>query len=170
VSIHLFLSLTWVFDVLKRYFKHILQIFSSPPFYTAYVALPTDSMPSSPVIASNPKFSPFFDDALGAIDGTHIACTPAAEDRHAARNRKGFLSQNCLAICNFDLLFIYFLSGWEGSASDSAIYNYTCMADLQIPWNKYYLADAGFASCNELLTPYRRTRYHLVEWGCNAIR
>ena len=39
------------------------------------------------------------------------------------RNRKGFLSQNVLAACSFDLQFIYILSGWEGSAHDAKVLN-----------------------------------------------
>ena len=31
--------------------------------------------------------------------------------------------------------------------------------------NKYYLADAGFPTCDTLLIPYRGVRYHLAEWG-----
>lgn len=43
------------------------------------------------------------------------------DDVHSYRNRKGFVSQNVLAACNFDLEFMYVLSGWEGSAHDSKI-------------------------------------------------
>ena len=39
------------------------------------------------------------------------------------RNRHGIQSQNVLAACNFDLEFIYVLSGWEGSAHDSKVLN-----------------------------------------------
>lgn len=39
------------------------------------------------------------------------------------RNRKGDVSQNVLAACNFDLEFMYVLSGWEGSAHDSKVLN-----------------------------------------------
>lgn len=39
------------------------------------------------------------------------------------RDRHGNLSQNVLAACNFDLEFIYVLSGWEGSAHDSKVLN-----------------------------------------------
>ena len=38
------------------------------------------------------------------------------------RNRKGTLSQNILAVCNFDIQFVYILAGWEGSAHDGAVY------------------------------------------------
>lgn len=43
------------------------------------------------------------------------------KEASAFRNRKGDISQNVLAACNFDLEFIYVLSGWEGSAHDSKI-------------------------------------------------
>ena len=39
------------------------------------------------------------------------------------RNRHGIQSQNVLAACDFDLQFIYVLSGWEGSAHDSKLLN-----------------------------------------------
>lgn len=34
---------------------------------------------------------------------------------------------------------------------------------------KYYIADAGFAVCDTLLTPFRKVRYHLKEWGRAAV-
>jgi hypothetical protein len=148
----------------------MLQAFSSGPFYNTYVALPKDDEPTPPVIEANPKFFPFFANAIGAIDGTHIACSPSAQERHLSRNYKGFVSQNCLAACNFDLQFVYMLSGWEGSAADATIYNDARRNDLTIPNGKYYLADGGFAHCDELIIPYRGTRYHLAEWGRANLR
>lgn len=99
------------------------------------------------------------------MDGSHFNCAPTAAERHAARNRKGSITQNCLAACTWDLIFVYIFSGWEGSAADSTIYNDARLTDLFIPPGKYYLADAGFPSCAELLVPYRGVRYHLAEWG-----
>lgn len=84
--------------------------------------MPTASDLVPPEIFHNPKRYPFFKDALGALDGTHINCSPSAQEREAARNRKGLLTQNCLVACSFDLLFLYVLSGWEGSASDALIF------------------------------------------------
>jgi hypothetical protein len=43
------------------------------------------------------------------------------------RNRKGTLSQNILAICNFDMQFVYILAGWEGSAHDAQV-----LSDAQV--------------------------------------
>jgi hypothetical protein len=81
------------------------------------------------------------------------------------RNRKGFIGQNVLAACNFAMFFVYILSGWEGSASDSLIYEYAREHDFAVPVGKFYLADAGFLLCDALITPYRGVRYHLKEWG-----
>lgn len=58
---------------------------------------------------------------MGAIDGTHIPAMVPIRDAASYRNRKGVISQNVLAVCNFDLEFIYVLSGWEGSAHDSKV-------------------------------------------------
>lgn len=57
------------------------------------------------------------------MDGTHIFAMVPTCDAPSYRNRKGSISQNVLAACNFDLEFIYVLSGWEGSAHDSKVLN-----------------------------------------------
>jgi hypothetical protein len=61
--------------------------------------------------------------------------------------------------------FTYMLSGFQGSAADARVYHVARMTDFTIPPGKLYLADAGFAACDELLVPYRGVRYHLAEWG-----
>ena len=45
------------------------------------------------------------------------------------------------------------------------MYEDACLQDLVIPDRKYYLGDAGFPSCKQLLIPYHGPWYHLVEWG-----
>ncbi|KAL5804497.1 hypothetical protein ACOSQ3_031297 [Xanthoceras sorbifolium] len=69
----------------------------------------------------NTRFYPYFKDCIGAIDGTHIPAMVTGRDISSYRNRHGTISQNVLAACNFDLKFIYVLSGWEGSAHDSKV-------------------------------------------------
>lgn len=138
---------------------------ATPPFYTACVQLPDADSPTPPEIRRSNKFYPFFEGALGAIDGTHIRCTSSAADCDASRNRKGVITQNCLAACSFDLQFMYVLSGWEGSAHDSTLFHDAHQVDFNIPKGRYYLADAGFASSEALLVPYRNVRYHLSEWN-----
>jgi len=160
-----------VFNFLTgRYFKTMLMAFSSAPFYDSQVQLPRISDPIPPEIRDNPKRYPFFKDAIGAIDGTHINCSPSEQERQAARNRKGLLTQNCLMACSFDLRFLYVLSGWEGSAADSLVFHNARFTSFPIPQGKYYLADAGFPLCDQLLVPYRGVRYHLAEWGRANVR
>jgi hypothetical protein len=59
-------------------------------------------------ILNNPKYSPFFDDCIGAFDGCHVSCVTS---NSLFRNRKGWMSQNVLAAVNFDTTFSYVLCG-----------------------------------------------------------
>ena len=153
-----------------RYFRLILFALSSSPFYQKYIHLPRSSAPIPPEILDNSKFFPFFEGAIGAMDGSHFNCCPSSLERQYARDRKGGISMNLLACCSFDLRFQYILSGWDGSAADATMYNEARLSDLLIPPGKYYLADAGFGICDSLLVPYRGVRYHLAEWGRASVR
>ncbi|THU81626.1 hypothetical protein K435DRAFT_581956, partial [Dendrothele bispora CBS 962.96] len=62
----------WSNETISKYFCHILNALSSPPFYTIYVCLPSTNAPTPDFIQCNPKFFPFWTDAIGAIDGSHI--------------------------------------------------------------------------------------------------
>jgi hypothetical protein len=73
-------------------------------------------------ILNNPKFYPYFQNCVGAIDGCHISAIIPNDEQASYRNRKGFLSQNVLAVINFDMVFSYVLAGWEGSAHDGKVY------------------------------------------------
>ena len=140
------------------------DIFSSLPFYTTYIQFPSgNNIPAK--IQWNPKFFPYFRDAIGAIDGSHIPVTPPTLFFPLYRNRKGFLSQNALFACDFNLNFMYVLTGWEGSASDACVYGDAIGMDLPIPAGKYLLTDAGFLQEPGLLVPYRSVWYHLAKWG-----
>ena len=81
------------------------------------------------------------------------------------QNRKGFLSQNCLFACSFDLTFIFGYTGWEGSAMDSQVWEAALDCGFDIPDGHYYLADAGYPEDPQLLLPYHGVRYHLAEWN-----
>ena len=81
-----------------RYFKKVLYAVSAGPFYDHYVKLSDLDSSLSDYIGKNFKFFPFFSNALGALDGTHISAWTTAADRHALRDRKGQISQNCLAV------------------------------------------------------------------------
>ncbi|KIK95954.1 hypothetical protein PAXRUDRAFT_139571, partial [Paxillus rubicundulus Ve08.2h10] len=92
-----------------KYFNNIFNVFSHPNIYNKYVCLPHVDDPTPPEILHDPRFYPAFQSAIGAINGTHIICCPSAVERGTSCHREGFLSQNCLVCCSFDLKFTYVL-------------------------------------------------------------
>jgi len=157
-------------DTVSRYFHQVLQAINH--LISKYIKLPTLTSSEIPVaITSNPKFYNFFNDCIGALDGTHIAARVPAERAAPFRNRKGWLSQNVLACCELDnLLFTYVLAGWEGSAHDGSVLEAAFDTGFHIPAGKFYLADAGYALTPWCITPYRGVRYHLREWEKSNLR
>jgi hypothetical protein len=151
-------------DYISRYFHHVLILLLSPLFYDTYVQLPDKNYPASNEISSNSKLSPYFDNALGATDGTQISCLLSSEERESSCNCKGGITQNVLACSSFDLRFQYFLSGADSASSDATLFINVCRSDLRVPLGRHYLADADFAACDLLIIPYRQVCYHLVEW------
>jgi predicted Rdx family selenoprotein len=69
----------------------------------------------------------------------------------AWRNRKGWISQNVLAACDFDINFVYILPGWEGSVYDGRVLSFAKDRGFYILLEKYYLVDAGYAADNPLV-------------------
>lgn len=132
--------------------------------YPNFVTLPDHNTPLSSRIEDDGRFFPFFKDCIGALDGTHISIHVPLNEQARYRNRKGFLSQNVLAVCDFDLDFVYVLPGWEGSAHDGRV-----LADAQsyhgftTVAGKYWLGDSGYGNSEFVLAPYRGVRYHLKE-------
>lgn len=132
--------------------------------YKEVVKLLTTETPLASRITDDPKYKTFFTDCLGALDGTHIDVYLPPADQPRYRNRKGHLSQNVLAVCNFGMEFTYILAGWEGS-----VHNSTVLRDAQYykgfvtPPGKYWLGDTGYLNMEIVLVPYRGTRYHLKE-------
>ncbi|KAH6825318.1 nuclease HARBI1-like protein [Perilla frutescens var. hirtella] len=121
---------------------------------------PSTAIPAK--IQESARFMPFFK----AIDGTHIPAMILGREVSSFRNRHGMQSQNVLAACNFDLQFIYVLSGWEDSAHDSKLLSDALSRrnGLQVPQGKYFLVDCGFANRRQFLTPLRGVRYHLKDF------
>jgi len=113
---------------------------------------------------------PYFKDAIGAADGTHIPAKVPTADVARFRNRKGGVSQNVLAICTFGLFFSCVIPGWEGSAHDGRVLHWALSHGLEVPEGKYFLVDAGYALRKGFLTPYRGVRYHLREQAIAKLR
>ncbi|KAL5717564.1 hypothetical protein ACHQM5_010547 [Ranunculus cassubicifolius] len=119
-----------------------------------------------PMIKCSGRFSPWFENCVGAIDGTHIRVSVPERIRNKFRGRKTFPTQNVLAAISFDLQFTYVLAGWEGSAHDARVLEDSLKIDnrLKVPEGKYYLVDAVNTNQKGFLAPFRGTRYHLNEW------
>ncbi|RDB28243.1 hypothetical protein Hypma_001555 [Hypsizygus marmoreus] len=114
--------------------------------------MPEDQTPSK--ILQNPKLHPYFKWCQDAIDGSQFDGWVEEDATMCYHNRKGSVTQNVLAGSDFDLSFIYILSGWEGSAADSQIFEYARQKDLHLLPNCYFLADAEFPLCDDLMTLY----------------
>ncbi|POW10394.1 hypothetical protein PSHT_08786 [Puccinia striiformis] len=127
-----------------------------------FINLPADNAGTPDEIKLNPKFSPYFDDCIGAVDDSHIPVH--VNDQTVFVNRKGYPSQNVLAICNFNMEFTFVMPGWEGSAHDGRLWDEARISSLKIPPGKWLLGDAGFPLSESCLVPYRATKYHLKDW------
>jgi hypothetical protein len=156
-------------DTISRSFHSILDALVQ--LHKEVVRQPESHDPTPTEIVENPKLFPFFQDCIGAVDGTHVhAFIPAAE-AGPWRNRKGFHSQNVFAACSFDLRFTFVYPGWEGSAHDSTVVgDALAKGHWRPPIGKYFLADAGYTTSEYLLIPYNKTRYHLREQAAANLR
>jgi hypothetical protein len=114
-------------------------------------------------IVQNPFWASYFQDCVGALDGTHLPLFVRADEQRRYRNRKGWLSHNVLAVVDFNLNFMYLLPGWEGSAHDGRVLRDARLKGFSCPPGKYFVADAGYTNEADILTPYRGVRYHLQE-------
>ncbi|RZC84243.1 hypothetical protein C5167_047029 [Papaver somniferum] len=86
-------------ETISRHFNAVLE---------AIVALEDDflvpSGPDTPTeILESPRFYPYFKDCIGAIDGTQIPAMVGLDEQVPFWCRKGFISQNVLVACSFDL-------------------------------------------------------------------
>ena len=78
------------------------------------------------------RFWSHFNDAIGAIDGTHIKVIVPKQLDAQHRNRHGYTSQNVMAICDFDLRFTFVVAGWPGSVHDTRVWT-----DAQVSYPHY---------------------------------
>ncbi|XP_047042767.1 uncharacterized protein LOC124646734 [Lolium rigidum] len=148
-------------ETVHRKLNEIINLI--PLLVQRFVKVPTSLQPH-PKIMSNPRFWPYFQNCIGAIDGTHIPITIAEELAAPYRNRKGTLSQNMMVACDFDLNFTFISCGWEGSASDAGVLRSAISKGFEVPAGKFYLVDGGYGNTSSFLAPYPGVRYHLGEF------
>lgn len=145
--------------------KYIKQFFDIIPVLTRRFVRPRIIDEPHPKITMDTRFFPYFQNCLGAIDGSHVPITMFSSRQAPWRNRKGSLSQNVMIGCDFDLNVTTISCGWEGSATDARVLSSAILKGFNVPEGKFYLVDGGYANTQKFLAPYRRTRYHLKEFG-----
>jgi len=105
------------------------------------------------------RYWPYFSGFIGALDGTHIpVMMPPGQETIRFVNRKENASLNLLAMCDFDMLFIYCFVGMA-SAHDARVLSTSIRDDPMFPTpaeGKYYLVDSGYANKRGYLAPYRK--------------
>ncbi|KAL0552283.1 hypothetical protein IC582_011391 [Cucumis melo] len=115
----------------------------------------------------------WFQNCLGALDGTHIKVNVSMRDRPRYRSRKGDITTNVLGVCSQNGEFIFVMPEWEGSASDSRVLRDAVSqpTGLKVPkgkmmhsllptqWCYYYLCDAGYPNAKGFIALYRSQRY-----------
>jgi hypothetical protein len=57
--------------------------------YPSFITLPKADTPLTTRILDNPKYFPYFDNCLGALDGTHILIHAPLEEQSRYHNRMG---------------------------------------------------------------------------------
>ncbi|XP_058075336.1 uncharacterized protein LOC131223834 isoform X1 [Magnolia sinica] len=126
-------------ETISLHFNRVLDSIVS--LYPEFVKQLSSKTP--PEIQTNISWAPYFQDCVGAIDGTHIPALVQSADHVSFRNRKGFLSQNVLVAYSFDMNFLYILAGWEGSVSNARVlHNALTQSDdpLHVPHGTGYIS------------------------------
>lgn len=133
--------------------------------YNDETKLPTGQEPTPNHLQDNSSLWPYFKDCIGALDGSHLPVNIPENEQAAWRNRKQVITQNILGVCDFNLVFVHILAGWEGSAHDGKVFSAAREQGFKAPPGKYFLADAAYSNSAMTMAPYRAVRYHLKEWA-----
>ncbi|KAL4313864.1 hypothetical protein AHAS_Ahas15G0027700 [Arachis hypogaea] len=93
---------------------------------------------------------------------------PNPSDQPKFIGRKGYPTQNIMAVCDWDMWFIFALPEWEDTAHDARVFDNAITAPtmnfLHPPPGKYYLVDAGCPTSKGYIGPYKCERYHLADF------
>ena len=99
--------------------------------YKSNCVLPQSNTPISSKILDNYRFAPYFGDCLGALDGTHVEMHVPTALQPRYRNRKGTISQNILAVCDFNMKFVYILAAIRVTRFPSFLHPPKNLSDIQ---------------------------------------
>ncbi|XP_028762826.1 protein ALP1-like [Neltuma alba] len=151
-------------ETISRHFKEVLR--SVCQLGKELIKQETTELPAH--VRNNPMYYPWFKNCVGAIDGTHISAWVSSEKQASCRGRKTVVTQNVMCICDFNMMFTYVYSGWEGSAHDAKVLlDAITNPEANFPWpprGSFYLVDSGYSCTGGFLPPYRGERYHAQEY------
>lgn len=109
-----------------------------------------------------------FENAVGAIDGTHtrIQCPIKLHDQYV--NRKCSYSIQCQAVCDSNMKFLNIFVGFPGSVHDTRVlYNSSLFKEAKFPPNGYFiLGDSGYPCRMHpicIVTPFKDTGHFITE-------
>ncbi|KAH9672626.1 DDE Tnp4 domain-containing protein [Citrus sinensis] len=111
-------------DTMSRYFDNVLDSLCRM-FVDLIKLLDPDFIITPKEISEDSRYIHYFKDCIGAIDGVHIPASISSEDRILFIGRRGTPTQNVMAVCRFDMQFIFTVAGWEGSAHDARVFQTT---------------------------------------------
>ncbi|XP_042401309.1 uncharacterized protein LOC121991365 [Zingiber officinale] len=105
---------------------------------------------------------------LRAIDGTHVSAWAPTSIQTSFRGRKVIITQNVMLVCDFNMLFTFVYTGWEGTANDSRVFiDALTRHENHFPkpcGDQFYLVDSGYPNMSGFLASYRGQRYHLRDY------
>ncbi|KAL0923974.1 hypothetical protein M5K25_004767 [Dendrobium thyrsiflorum] len=70
------------------------------------------------------QYIPYFKDCIGAINGTHVDALVLGAEKVGYIGRCGSMTQNIMAVCDFNMCFTFAMEGWEASAHDYHIFKF----------------------------------------------
>ncbi|GKB49140.1 putative nuclease HARBI1, partial [Tanacetum coccineum] len=138
-------------------------------YFHEEVIRPTTFNPNPNIPGNNRRERRMFKGTIGALDGTLIHASVPSHKQNVYRARgRGDCYQNVLAICDFNMIFIYIVARWEGMAHDARILNEALDDPIyefpNSPSDKYYLCDAAYRHTCGFMAPYRIVRYCLGDF------
>jgi hypothetical protein len=68
------------------------------------------------------QFSPYFDNCIGLIDGTHVPVVVPTQHVVHHTGRYEYTSENVLSLCDFDIRFTFVVVGWPGLVHDMRVF------------------------------------------------
>lgn len=147
-------------ETISRHFHNVLKAMKK--FTVAHYRPPANFQTHrAPQLQSQPQYMSF-KDCLGALDGTHMPACMKKSEAAPYFSRKGCHTHNILAVCDFNMCFVFVSCGWEGSMHYSWIlsnvtedpqYNFPTAID-----GRYNLVDSGYSNKKGFLAPYKGNR------------